>query len=36
MNKKKIGIITGGAGFLGKQYCESLSKNNYKIILTEM
>jgi NAD(P)-dependent dehydrogenase (short-subunit alcohol dehydrogenase family) len=36
MNKKKIGIITGGAGFLGKQYCESLSKNNYKIILIDI
>lgn len=29
--KKKICIITGGAGFLGKKFCKFFSKNNYLV-----
>ena len=27
--KKKVCLITGGAGFLGKKYCEFFLKNDY-------
>lgn len=29
--KKKLCIITGGAGFLGKKFCKFFSKNNYLV-----
>jgi NAD(P)-dependent dehydrogenase (short-subunit alcohol dehydrogenase family) len=30
--KKKLCIITGGAGFLGSKFCKFFSKNNYSVI----
>ena len=29
--KKKLCIITAGAGFLGKKFCKFFSKNNYLV-----
>ena len=29
--KKKVCLITGGAGFLGKKFCEFFAKKNYKV-----
>ena len=29
--KKKICIITGGAGFLGEKFCKFFSQNNYLV-----
>jgi len=30
--KKKVVVITGGSGFLGKQYCNAFLKNKSKVI----
>ena len=30
--RKKVCLITGGAGFLGKKYCEMFLKQNYIVI----
>ena len=30
--KKKVVVVTGGSGFLGKQYCNAFLKNNFKVI----
>ena len=33
--KKKVCLITGGAGFLGKKYCEYFLKKNYTVICVD-
>ena len=30
--KKKVCLITGGEGFLGKKYCEFFLKKNYVVL----
>ena len=30
--KQKVCLITGGAGFLGRKYCEFFSKKNFKVL----
>ena len=30
--KKKVVVVTGGSGFLGKQYCNAFLKNKSKVI----
>lgn len=30
--KEKVCLITGGAGYLGRAYCDFFSKNNYKVL----
>jgi len=32
MMKQKVCLITGGAGFLGRKYCEFFSKKNFKVL----
>ena len=33
--KKKVCLITGGAGFLGKKYCEFFLKKNYVVLCVD-
>tara|TARA_A100001015_G_scaffold289568_1_gene361565 strand:- start:8 stop:787 length:780 start_codon:yes stop_codon:yes gene_type:complete len=33
--KKKACIVTGGAGFLGREYCKFLAKNNFKVLCVD-
>ena len=30
--KQKVCLITGGAGFLGRKYCEFFAKKNFKVL----
>ncbi len=32
MNRKKIALVTGGAGFIGSHLCERLKKEGYRVI----
>ena len=31
----KVCLITGGAGFLGKRYCEFFLKKNFKVLCVD-
>jgi nucleoside-diphosphate-sugar epimerase len=33
--EKKVCLITGGAGFLGKKYCEFFLKKNYLVLCVD-
>ena len=32
---EKVCLITGGAGFLGRKYCEFFSNNNFKVLCVD-
>jgi len=34
--KKKIAVVTGGAGFFGEQICEALLEINYKVVVIDI